>query len=247
VIAPHPDDETCGCAGTLLLHQSVGDDVCIALVTDGRRSRALGLTPHEMADRRKAEAMQTAALLDITNVEWFGLPEGEWSVDQLVTLLVPLLGRIAPHVIYVPSRIDFHPEHLKVAHGIALALGHACSDATIRIYPVQVPLASVVNLVTDVSRFEPQIIAALQAYATQRASTLRTLRMRRYTAARHGLRGLAEEFCELGALAYVRMHEAAPDRWRRANFRSVLIHPWTDPLAYLVGAAERTRILRRAL
>ncbi|MFZ2422771.1 MAG: PIG-L family deacetylase, partial [Anaerolineae bacterium] len=45
VIAPHPDDEACGCGGALLRHRAAGDAVTIVVVTDGRRSRSLGLSP----------------------------------------------------------------------------------------------------------------------------------------------------------------------------------------------------------
>src|SRR5437899_3184687 len=53
VIAPHPDDEAIGCAGTLVRHLERGDQVCAVFVTDGRGSRALGLGPEEMAARRR--------------------------------------------------------------------------------------------------------------------------------------------------------------------------------------------------
>src|SRR5688500_13357690 len=41
VVAPHPDDEVAGCAGTILLHRGAGDAVTVLKATDGRRSRAL--------------------------------------------------------------------------------------------------------------------------------------------------------------------------------------------------------------
>ena len=49
VIAPHPDDESIGCAGTLLRHKQSGASVTVLCVTDGRTSRAAGLGADEMA------------------------------------------------------------------------------------------------------------------------------------------------------------------------------------------------------
>ena len=37
VIAPHPDDETLGCGGTILKHLDNHDSVTIMLVTDGNK------------------------------------------------------------------------------------------------------------------------------------------------------------------------------------------------------------------
>ena len=34
VIAPHPDDETLGCGGTLLRHKANGDEISWVIVTD---------------------------------------------------------------------------------------------------------------------------------------------------------------------------------------------------------------------
>ena len=63
VIAPHPDDETVGCAGTILLHIMSGDTVCLAFVTDGSKSRAGGLDPGQMRRRREKEAQAAAGAL----------------------------------------------------------------------------------------------------------------------------------------------------------------------------------------
>src|SRR5690242_3162214 len=52
LLAPHPDDETIGCGGTLALHALAGDEVTVCIVTDGSRSRAGNLKPEEMADVR---------------------------------------------------------------------------------------------------------------------------------------------------------------------------------------------------
>ena len=50
-IAPHPDDEAIGCAGTLLRHACAGDQIGLLYVTDGGQSRALGLKPAAMVRR----------------------------------------------------------------------------------------------------------------------------------------------------------------------------------------------------
>src|SRR5258705_520985 len=77
VIAPHPDDEL-GCGGTLLLHARAGDEVHVAYVTDGRGSGVGGLTPDEMARRRKEEAAAVTPVLRLAGMRWLGLREYEW-------------------------------------------------------------------------------------------------------------------------------------------------------------------------
>src|SRR5262245_198206 len=147
-VAPHPDDEACGCGGTLVRHKRRGDRVCVAYITDGRRSRALGLAPDEMARRRRQEAEAGARILDVDRLAWLGAPEGEWSAEQLQPALRALIERFAPDVIYAPSRIDFHPEHHKAAYALALALAATALAPRVRVYQVQVPLTPILtNLV----------------------------------------------------------------------------------------------------
>jgi LmbE family N-acetylglucosaminyl deacetylase len=243
VVAPHPDDEACGCAGTLIRHQRCGDTICIAYITDGRRSRALGLGPDEMARRRRQEAAASAAALDAERVAWFGLPEGEWTAGQLQLGLGALIREFAPDIVYTPSLIDFHPEHYKVAYVLGPLLASVADTPRVRVYQVQVPLsAALTNLVVDISGIVAESTRLLHIYATQWGSVARTVRMRRYGAAFYGQRRQAEAFWELPVDRYQMLHAMPPDDWSPHTFRSLRFYPWSDPLAYLQGRAERRRI-----
>ncbi len=245
IVAPHPDDEAIGCVGTVLAHVAARDRVWVAVATDGRRSRT-GRDPQTVAAARRAEAQAAAQLMQVERLEWFGLAEGNWSVAELASRLRSLLDEFAPDVVYAPSLIDFHPEHLKVAHALALALDAPAarrpSDLTIRIYSVSVPLTPrLVNLIADVSSVMPRCRAVLAAYASQVASIECCYRHRRYGALLHRMSGEIEEFWQLPAEQYVRLHRQPPSAWPRV-FRGLRNFPLTDPLAYLVGFGARRRL-----
>lgn len=242
VVAPHPDDEVCGCAGVIARHVCSADRVCVVHVTDGRRSRAWGLAPQVMAERRRHEADACAQALGVQTVEWLGEHEGEWDANSVQARLAALLRAYAPQIVYAPSRIDFHPEHWRVAHALAQALG---DDAgyVLRVYQVQVPLTPVLtNCVADVSCVNEACARAFEAYASQRASITRCWRMRRYGASVYGCMRHAEEFWQMSARAYRRLHQAEPRRWRSRSFRALRAHALGDPLAYASGRRERRRL-----
>lgn len=246
VVAPHPDDETIGCGGTLARHVAKGDDVRVAFVTDGRMSRAFGLSAEEMASRRRREAEAASRALGATSV-WMGLPERGWRGEEVVGRLSDLVRAFRPQILYAPSCVDFHPEHVRVARALAevLGSGEVAVAPVVRVYPIQVPLTSVlVNLVSPVADVEERLAKALDAYETQAGSTGCALRQRRYAAARHGLPNLAEELWELPAAAFAALHSGSADG--RLPFRGLRPFPLSDPLAYLVGRRERRRISRRA-
>ena len=188
-----------------------------------------------------------AAHLHIDRLEWFGLPEGEWQRDALQSRLCELLLRCKPTLVYAPSRVDFHPEHHAIAHGLAQALA-ACypgdDGPRIRIFQIQVPLSAVlVNRVVDISSVASAHDSALDAHASQRGSIVPCLRVKRYAARAHRLAGLAEVFWEMTTNDYFELHRGeSPDRWLD-RFRGIRHLAVSDPAAYLVGRTARRRLI----
>jgi LmbE family N-acetylglucosaminyl deacetylase len=243
VIAPHPDDEL-GCGGALLLHERAGDEVHVVYVTDGRGSGSHGLGPDEMARRRREEAVAVTPVLRLPGMQWLGLREYDWEESLLVPLLQDVLRRMMPQVVYAPSLIDFHPEHVRVGQCLARAVADpGLHDMTVRVYQIQVPLTPVLaNLVAPMQAVVPELIKAMECYRTQLGSIKRFLRMKRYGASFYGLTGFAEEFWQIDRHASVRLHAAGAGERMDDAFRGVRYLPFTDPLAYLRGLGARRRL-----
>ena len=244
VVAPHPDDEAIACSGTLLRHVASGDGVVVIIATDGRLSKQAA-TPDEMARVRRNEALLAAQRLGV-ELEWLGLREGAWERAELQRLLRALLQRHEPTIVYAPSRVDFHPEHLTVAHALARALesldARFMRRLRVRVYQVQVPLTRILaNVVTDVSAVAAESTAALHAYESQAGSVEGVHRCRRYAALAHGVPGPVVEFWEVDAEQYAKLHRGHCDEWL-GKFRGMRRFAWTDPLAYWLGNAERRRL-----
>jgi LmbE family N-acetylglucosaminyl deacetylase len=242
VISPHPDDEAIACSGTILRHGSAGDEVVVAIATDGRLSKQ-ARTPDEMAAVRRNEAELAARALGVGRLEWLGLREGAWEASELQKLLGALLQRYEPTIVYAPSRVDFHPEHLSVAHALARALElRPAGRVRVRVYQVQVPLTRLLtNVVADVSTVAAESTTALRAYESQAGTVDGVQRCRRYAALAHGVRGPVEEFWEVTAEQYAELHRGRCDEWL-GKFRGVRRFAWTDPLAYWLGNGERRRL-----
>ncbi|HEX8598110.1 MAG TPA: PIG-L family deacetylase [Chloroflexia bacterium] len=245
VIAPHPDDETLGCGGTIARHAGAGDRVCVLVVTDGGSSRAGGIGRDEMRRLREMEARRAVAALGRIELLQLGLPEGSWSPGDLQERLEDLLQRERPTIIYAPSGGDFHPEHVKVAQVLARTL-HALRYVThpkIRIYELQVPLTPVLaDVAVEVGSWAAEKKArALAQYETQQGSFGWVPRHAKYLRSLYRTTEPVEVFWELASESYSRLMRFSVES---GKYRSIRLRPFGDGLAWLVGLNERRRLKR---
>jgi LmbE family N-acetylglucosaminyl deacetylase len=111
VIAPHPDDETLGCGGTLLRHIAEGDQVYWLIVT--QMNILDGYTAAQM-NKRKIEITNVRQDYGFSDV--FELPFRAARLDtlplgDLVKAVSDVLIHIQPDILYVPYRNDAHSDH----------------------------------------------------------------------------------------------------------------------------------------
>jgi len=113
-IAPHPDDETLGCGGTLLRHVAEGAEVHWLIVTSMDPAR--GFTPERIA-RRDREIEEVALAYGFTAVHRTHLPTTRLDTlpkSDLVTAISQVVQKVLPRTMYVPYRNDAHSDHAAV-------------------------------------------------------------------------------------------------------------------------------------
>ena len=110
VIAPHADDETLGCGGTLLRHVALGDRIHWVLVT---AMSSDGYSERQIASRR-AEIDTVRQLYGFTSVSELGFPITKLDfigTSDLVSRIDSVINSIKPEVIYLPFPGDIHTDH----------------------------------------------------------------------------------------------------------------------------------------
>ncbi len=168
VIAPHPDDETLGCGGTLIRHVQRGDRVSAMFLTSGE----LGLKqmPHEEAWRvRESEAQDAAQVLGLADVHFLRCSDWFLSdhIEDTASLLRPLLARLQPALIYVPHLLEWHPDHKAALPVLTMALAPPYAPSpSIRTYEVWTPMPEF-DHVEDITGSMEQKLRAVRCYASQ--------------------------------------------------------------------------------
>ncbi|MDA8742121.1 PIG-L family deacetylase [bacterium] len=114
VIAPHPDDETLGCGGTILKEKSAGSEVHWIVVTE--ISQKLKVTD-EQKMKRAVEINEVAKAFDFNSFEILRFPAAELDtvpIYDLIDSLTTCVRRINPSDIYLPYPGDAHSDHKAV-------------------------------------------------------------------------------------------------------------------------------------
>jgi N-acetylglucosamine malate deacetylase 1 len=111
VIAPHPDDETLGCGGTLLKHISQGDEVHWIIVT--QMSKEIGFS-EETIINRFAEIEKVANCYKFKCIHNCGFPVTRLDtipMGEIIQKMSQFFNEIQPNIVYLPFKGDIHSDH----------------------------------------------------------------------------------------------------------------------------------------
>jgi LmbE family N-acetylglucosaminyl deacetylase len=139
VFAPHPDDETLACGGTLSKKIDSGASVRLVVVTDGAASGGEAANPL-LSQIRRSEALAAAAILGITaeDVRFLEFEDGALASagGGLLDAIGSVLLRDRPAQIFVPWRHDGHPDHEATFRAAIRAARSASLACDVFEYPV---------------------------------------------------------------------------------------------------------------
>lgn len=112
VIAPHPDDETLGCGGTLLRHIDEGASVHWLIVTDLHLEKSS--TAKNAHKLRRNEVTAVAEKYGFASVHSLKFPTtrlDEIPRRKIVQSIGSVVAKIGPAILYVPFEGDIHSDH----------------------------------------------------------------------------------------------------------------------------------------
>lgn len=121
IIAPHPDDESLGCGGTIALLRKAGLPVYVIFVSDGTLSHpnSKKYPAEKLRQLRETEAINALQVLDVSaaNASFMRLKDrsvpnpDDPDFDAAVQKMLEELKRIKPDTVLVTWEKDPHPDH----------------------------------------------------------------------------------------------------------------------------------------
>jgi len=104
VLAPHPDDETFGCAGLIQYLNNLAKEVHVAILTDGKNSLR-DCDKDEIIRTRKTLTLRAAEILDMKNVYWFNMEDGNMNESNHEPLF-DFVNKLKPDSIFAPHYLE---------------------------------------------------------------------------------------------------------------------------------------------
>lgn len=123
VVAPHPDDETLACGGTLALLADAGCVVHVVVATDGTATRAVSAPSAVVRERRRGETRRAAEILGARDVRFLGFDDGDLAsrTTELADRLADLCDDLRPQVVVTTWFLDAHPDHRAASDAVVAA------------------------------------------------------------------------------------------------------------------------------
>ena len=114
VIAPHPDDETLGCGGTLLRHIDEGDKVYWLICTTITQKLGYSIDRLNLRQNEISDVFMSYGFVGYKQLSFITTELDLVSKRKLVIEISKYVHEVKPHTIYIPYRNDVHTDHAQV-------------------------------------------------------------------------------------------------------------------------------------
>ena len=167
VFAPHPDDETIGCGGSLALHRQAGDPVRVIVLTNGAGGDMAGAWERAAyIALRQAETREACGFLGVDDIAFWGYEDRQLGASPgTVERAAALLKTYRPEIVYCPSPLEFHPDHRAACLLVCHALRECGFDFDAAFYEINQPI--MVNTLVDITSVLHLKRNAISAYKSQ--------------------------------------------------------------------------------
>lgn len=150
VLAPHADDETFACGGTLIYHANAGDDVKVVILTDGAKGDISTIGTSDYIQTRQDEAQNACNILGVNDIQFLLFADRDLLHNHdVVSKLETIIESYQPTWIYCPSPLEYHPDHQATAIIVWDILQHLSLQVQVAFWGMNRPLRP--NTLVDIS------------------------------------------------------------------------------------------------
>ena len=172
VLAPHPDDETLGCGGTLLKHKALGDRIHWLIVT-GIEEKASA----KKISTRSQEISTVSTMYGFDLVVSLNLPTTKLDIlpmQQLIKMIGEAILKIEPEILYVPFSGDIHTDHKIVFQAVAACSKWFRFSSIKRVLAYETLSETDFAISPDINTFTPNVFVDISKFLSQKLQIMQT-------------------------------------------------------------------------
>jgi LmbE family N-acetylglucosaminyl deacetylase len=164
-IAPHPDDESLGCGGSIAKHMKSGSRMKVIFLTDGDKGDFEGRYGDKYGAMRRKSAGNAMSILGVKDFEFWSYKDRELhlSIHEIQERLLDAIRAFSPSLIYAPSPMEAHPDHKTAFRAVWELRGRV----SISLVFYEVLMALYPNILVDISGQFKQKKKAIKGYFTE--------------------------------------------------------------------------------
>jgi LmbE family N-acetylglucosaminyl deacetylase len=125
-VVAHPDDEIIGVGGTLCKHTSMGDDVYVLILGDGKSSR--NYTYKKLSENLKQKSLnETKKALSCLGIKYFykeSFPDNRFDGINMLDIAKKVsfyVNKIKPTIVYTHHFGDLNIDHQRTSEAVTIA------------------------------------------------------------------------------------------------------------------------------
>lgn len=172
VIAPHPDDETLGCGGTILKLKAIGVSVHWLIVTT---IEGVAGFPQDRLPVRAREIESVKEAYGFDGVHYCSLPAAGLDTlgkSDLIGAIGKVIRTLDPDRIYVPYRNDVHSDHAAVFDAAVSAAKTFRAPFVKAIYAYETLSETEFGLRPDDPGFRPNLYEDISGYLDKKLAIM---------------------------------------------------------------------------
>lgn len=165
ILAPHPDDESLGCGGSIVKHVNSKSRVKVIFLTSGDKGDFENKFGENYINIRKQCACNAMEVLGVKDFEFWEYGDRQIALfkDEIESRLLKTLHDFNPSLLYAPSPLEVHPDH-RASFEIALKVAKI-SNVSLMLYEVLMALYP--NILVDITNDIENKILAIKNYFTE--------------------------------------------------------------------------------
>jgi len=172
VIAPHPDDETLGCGGTLYKHKAEGDEIYWLIVTGISEDTGWANDAITKRDNEINAVSKKYGFSDVFNLLLPTTKIDTLPLSDLIGKITDVYKNIKPDVIYMPFAYDVHTDHQIIAKALQSTFKWFRYPHIKKVYMYETPSETEFNF-AEKRVFRPNVFINISQYLENKIETMK--------------------------------------------------------------------------